>query len=86
MKLSRLIENYRTEILGFLVAFVLISAGIIFPNFIPDQVNAPPGFQDTTWIKNLISYLLIGMGLVCFFWLVIIHRFMVHKSKKDYMY
>ncbi|MHA1992972.1 MAG: hypothetical protein ACW97Z_00360 [Candidatus Hodarchaeales archaeon] len=86
MQLSRLIEKFRTEILGFLAAFVLISAGLIFPYFIPDQVNAPPGFQDTTWIKSLISYLLIGMGLVSFFWLVIIHRFMVHKSKKDYMY
>ena len=86
MQLSRLIEHYRTEILGFLVALVLISAGLIFPNFIPDQVNAPPGFQDTSWIKTLISSLLIGMGLISFFWLVIIHRFMVHKSKKDYMY
>ncbi|MHA1975644.1 MAG: hypothetical protein ACW98F_10150 [Candidatus Hodarchaeales archaeon] len=86
MQLSRLIEHYRTEILGLLAALVLISAGLIFPNFIPDQVNAPPGFQDTTWIKTMISALLIGMGLVSFVWLVIIHRFMVHKSKKDYMY
>ncbi len=86
MQLSRLIEKYRTEILGFLVAFILIIAGLYIPNFIPDQVDNPSGFQDTTWIRSLISYLLIGMGFVSFVWLVIIHRFMVHKSKKDYMY
>ncbi len=86
MQLSKLIERYRTEILGLLAALVLIMAGLIFPSFIPDQIDAPPGFQDMTWVRTLISYLLIGMGLVSFFWLVIIHRFMVHRSKKDYMY
>ena len=86
MQLSRLIERYRTEILGLFTALILISAGLILPSFIPDQVNAPTGFEDTTWIRSLISFLLIGMGIVSFIWLVIIHQFMVHKSKKDYMY
>lgn len=86
MQLSRLLVKFRTEILGLLVAIVLISAGLIFPNFIPDNVTGPPGFQDATWIRTMISLLLVGMGLVSFVWLVIIHRFMVHKSKKDYLY
>ncbi len=86
MNLSRFLEKYRTEFMGSLTALILISAGIIFPLFIPDNLAGPPGFQDATWIRTLISVLLIGMGTVSFLWLVIIHRFILHKSKKDLMY
>ncbi|MFX0015762.1 MAG: hypothetical protein ACFFB2_01195 [Promethearchaeota archaeon] len=84
---GRQLERFRTEIIGGLAALILILAGLFIPTLIPDQLaRAPPGYEDATWIKNLISILLIGMGILCFVWLVIIHRFIFHKSKKDYMY
>ncbi|UCG02068.1 MAG: hypothetical protein JSW11_21050 [Candidatus Heimdallarchaeota archaeon] len=86
---GRQLEKHRTEVIGALAALVLISAGLIVPLYIPDQLpedQAPPGFEDTTWIKNLISLLLIGMGILCFAWLFVIHRYIMRKSKKDYMY
>ncbi len=84
---TRTIEKFRTQIIGALVALVLISAGLIIPFYIPDQLSsAPPGFEDTTWIKTLISVLLIGMGILCFAWLVLIERYISQKSKKDYVY
>ena len=84
---TRTIEKFRTEIIGAIVALVLISAGLIIPYFIPDQLSsAPPGFEDTTWIKTLISVLLIGMGILCFAWLVLIQKYISQKSKKDYLY
>jgi len=84
---GRQLEKYRTEIIGLIAALILISAGLIIPSFIPDQIaRAPPGFEDATWIKNLISILLIGMGILCFTWLFVIHRHILRKSKKEYMY
>lgn len=84
---TRTIEKFRTQIIGALAALVLISAGLIIPFYIPDQLSsAPPGFEDTTWIKTLISVLLIGMGILCFAWLVLIERYISQKSRKDYMY
>ncbi len=84
---TRTLEKYRTELIASLLALVLICTGLILPSFIPDQLaNAPPGYEDATWIKNLLSILLIGMGILCFLWLVLIHRYIMHKSKKDYMY
>ena len=82
MDYTRLLSRFRTEILGLLVAFVFIATGLIWPTLIPDELYG----RDSTWFKNLLSGLLIGMGVVCFLWLVIIHRFISHKSKKDYMY
>jgi hypothetical protein len=73
--------------MAFVIAIVLIGSGLIIPTFIPDEFSqSVPGFEDASWIKAIISMLLIGMGIVSFIWLVIIHRFMMHKSKKDYMY
>lgn len=86
MNFSRVLEKYRTEIMGFLVGIVLILAGLIFPQFIPDNPSGPPGFQDATWLRSLISLLLIGMGIVSFLWLFIIHRFMLRRRKKDIIY
>lgn len=86
MQLSRVLERFRTEILGFLAGSILIISGLLLPNFMPDTIPGPPGFQDAEWLKQLLSALLIGMGVVCFLWLVIIHRFIAHKSKKEYMY
>jgi len=83
---GRQLEKYRTEIIGGIAALVLISAGLIIPSFLPDQIRAPPGYTDATWFKNLISLLLIGMGILCFVWLFVIHRHILRKSKKDYMY
>ena len=82
MDYSRLLLKYRTEILGFMVALVFIVTGLVWPTFIPDQLYD----QDSTWFKNMISVLLIGQGIMCFLWLVLIHRFILHGSKKDYMY
>lgn len=83
----RLFEKYRTEFLASIIAIVMIVAGLYIPTLIPQQLTrAPPGFKDTTWIKNMITILFIGMGLLCFTWLVVIHRFILRKSKKDYMY
>ncbi len=84
---GRTLEKYRTGLIGTLAALVLICAGLIIPLFIPDQLSqAPPGYEDATWIKTLISLLLIGMGILCFTWLVVIHQHISRKSKKDYMY
>ncbi|MFX0123440.1 MAG: hypothetical protein ACFFAE_07345 [Candidatus Hodarchaeota archaeon] len=86
---GRQLGKYRTEIIGALAALILIWAGLTIPLFIPDQLSqeeAPPGYEDTTWIKNLISLFLIGMGILCFAWLFVIHRYILRKSKKDYMY
>jgi len=82
MDYSRLLLRFRTEILGLMVAILFIVTGLVWPTFIPEQLYG----QDSTWFKNSISMLLIGMGIVCFVWLVLIHRFIAHKSKKDYMY
>ncbi len=87
MTLTRMLERYRTEIIAFVIALVLIISGLIIPTFIPEEFdNSIPGFQDASWLRTIISVLLIGMGIISFLWLVIIHRFIVHKSKKDYMY
>jgi hypothetical protein len=86
MQLSRVLERFRTEILGLLAGSILIISGLLLPNYMPDTIPGPPGFQDAEWLKQLLSALLIGMGVVCFLWLVIIHRFIAHKSKKEYMY
>ena len=84
---GRKLEKYSTGLIGLLAALVLISAGLIIPLFIPDQLpRAPPGYEDATWIKTLISLLLIGMGILCLVWLLVIHRHILRKSKKDYMY
>jgi hypothetical protein len=83
---NRIIERYRTELIGGFAAIVLIIAGLVVPNFIPDDPTAPSGFQDATWIRTLMSLLLIGMGVVSFVWLVVIHRFIARKSKKEFMY
>ena len=82
MDYSRVLLKFRTEILGLMVALVFIAAGLVWPTFIPEQLYG----QDSTWFKEIISVLLIGMGIVSFLWLVLIHRFIVHKSKKEYMY
>ena len=82
MDYTRLLLRFRTEILGLLVAIIFIATGLIWPTLIPDELYG----RDSTWFKNLLSGLLIGMGIVCFFWLVIIHRFISRKSKKEYMY
>jgi len=82
MGFSRLLLKYRTEILGLMIAIVFIVTGLVWPTFIPDQLHG----QDSTWFKSMISLLLIGMGIVSFSWLVIIHRFILRKSKKEYMY
>ena len=86
MNFSRVLLKYRTEIIGLMIAIVFISTGLVWPTLIPDQTSGIPGFQDSTWLRNMISVLLIGMGVVSFLWLVIIHRFILRKSKKDYMY
>ncbi|MFX0086112.1 MAG: hypothetical protein ACFFAU_10570 [Candidatus Hodarchaeota archaeon] len=87
MSFPRLLEKFRTEIMAIFIAISLIASGLIAPAFIPDEFpDALPGFRDTTWLKAMISVLFIGMGLVSFIWLVVIHRFILHKSKKDYMY
>ena len=82
MDYTRLLLKYRTEILGLMVAIIFIMTGLIWPSYIPDEIHG----MDSTWIKNLVSTLLIGMGVVSFSWLVIIHRFISRKSKKEYMY
>ena len=86
MQLSRILEKFRTEILGLLAGLILIISGLALPNYMPDTVPGPPGFQDAEWLKQLLSALLIGMGIVSFIWLIIIHRFIARKSKKDYLY
>ena len=86
MNLPNFFQKYRTEIMGLLIALVLISAGLILPQFIPDDPSAPSGFQDATWVRTLVSLLLSGMGVVSFFWLVLIHRFMLRRKKKDLLY
>ncbi len=84
---TRKLVRFRTEILGAIVALVMICLGLIVPSIIPDQLSsAPPGYEDATWIKNFLSILLIGMGILFFVWIVLIHRIIFHKSKKDYMY
>jgi uncharacterized membrane protein len=78
MSFRRLIGKFRTEFIATIIALIFIAAGLISPYLIPvDEYN---------FIRPTISVLLIGTGVVCFFWLVIIHRFIVHQSKKDYMY
>ncbi|MFX1282469.1 MAG: hypothetical protein ACFFB5_02395 [Promethearchaeota archaeon] len=84
---TRQLERFRTEIIAGAIALVMIATGLILPFFIPDQLpSSPQGFEDAAWIKTLISLLFIGMGIVCFVWLVIIQRFILRRSKKDYMY
>lgn len=84
---TRKLIRFRTGILGAIAALVMICLGLIVPSIIPDQLaSAPPGYEDATWIKNLLSILLIGMGILFFVWLVLINRIISHKSKKDYMY
>lgn len=86
MTFQRLAE-FKTEFIASILAIIFILAGLLIPAILPDTLPfAAPGFQDTTWFKTLISVLLIGMGLVAFVWLVVIHRFILRKSKKDYMY
>ncbi|MHA2225528.1 MAG: hypothetical protein ACXAC8_10015 [Candidatus Hodarchaeales archaeon] len=85
--LVRRLEKYRTEILGALAAVIMICTGLILPNYLPDQFpNAPPGFEDATWVKMIITVLLVGMGILSFTWLVVIQRIITRGSKKDYMY
>jgi len=79
--------EFKTEFIATMVAIIFILAGLFIPEILPDTFPfAALGFQDATWFKNLISVLLIGMGIVAFVWLVVIHRFILRKSKKDYMY
>ncbi|MHA1971798.1 MAG: hypothetical protein ACTSW1_02325 [Candidatus Hodarchaeales archaeon] len=79
--------KYRTEFIAALIALIFIMVGILIPFILPDEfAKAPPGFSETTWFKTMISVLFIGMGVVSFFWLFVIHRFILRKSKKDYMY
>ncbi|WP_455143001.1 hypothetical protein [Candidatus Hodarchaeum mangrovi] len=86
MAFQRLGE-FKTEFVATLIAIIFIIAGLMIPEILPDTFPfAVPGFQDTTWFKTIISVLLIGMGVVAFVWLVVIHRFILRKSKKDYMY
>ena len=86
----RKIQKYQTELVGIFVALLLISVGLIIPTFIPDQIDVsdqfPEAFEDLTYLKTFITFLLIGLGILCFAWLVIIQRFILHKSKKDYVY
>lgn len=86
----RIFEKYRTEFFGMIAALVLISAGFFIPTFIPDELIEEEGnlqgFQDATWFKTMITVLFIGMGILCFVWLVVIHRLIVHRSKKEYLY
>ncbi len=89
--LVRLFEKYRTEIFGMFAALILILAGFFIPSFIPDELIEQEegnllGFQDATWFKTMITVLFIGMGILCFVWLVVINRLIVHRSKKEYMY
>ena len=73
--------------MAFFIALAFIVSGLIIPAFIPDEFTyALPAFRDTTWFKTMISVLFIGMGFVSFIWLIVIHRFISRKSKKDYMY
>lgn len=80
MDLRRFIEKFRTEFLATIIALIFIIAGLMSPSFIPE------GTYSSELIKPFIAVLLIGTGVVCFIWLVVIQRFLVHKSKKDYMY
>ena len=78
MDFRRLIGKFRTEFIATIIALIFIVAGLISPSFIPvDEYN---------FIRPTISVLLIGVGVVCFVWLVILQRYLVHQSKKDYMY
>ncbi|MFW9778617.1 MAG: hypothetical protein ACFFE8_07150 [Candidatus Heimdallarchaeota archaeon] len=82
-----LLEKYRAEILATLIALILILAGIFFPLFIPDQLPmAPAGFEDATWFKQLIQMLFIGMGVLCFIWLIVINKFIRKTKKSDLVY
>ena len=57
MQISRVLENYRTEILGLLVGLILIISGLLLPNYMPDTIPGPPGFRDAEWLKQLLSLL-----------------------------
>ncbi|MFW9855615.1 MAG: hypothetical protein ACFFFG_11170 [Candidatus Thorarchaeota archaeon] len=82
-----LLEKYRIEILATLIALILILAGIFLPFFLPDQLPmAPAGFEDATWFKQLIQVLFIGMGVLCFIWLIVINRFIRKSKKSDLVY
>lgn len=80
MDLRRFIEKFRTEFIATIIALIFIIAGLMSPSFIPE------GTYNYGLIQPFIAVLLIGTGVVCFIWLVVIQRFIVHKSKKDYMY
>ena len=86
MILLNFFEKYRTDIMGLIIALILILAGLLLPQYIPDNPNAPAGFQDATWVRTIVSLLLIGMGVVSLFWLIVIHRFMLRRKKKDLLY
>ncbi|NHJ00913.1 MAG: hypothetical protein EAX86_02170 [Candidatus Heimdallarchaeota archaeon] len=87
MAFRRFLQRNRTEFFGSIAAFILIITGVIFPFFIPNQLFEDlPIIPDATWFKISLSFLMIGMGIVLFFYLFIIHRYYVKKRKMDYIY
>jgi hypothetical protein len=79
--------KYKTEFIAGIAAIIMILSGLFIPTLIPDKFpNAPPGFQDTTWLKLLITCLFIGMGVLFFTWLVVIQKFIVRSNKSDLLY
>jgi hydrogenase-4 membrane subunit HyfE len=82
-----LLEKYRTEVLATLIALVLILTGLFLPLFLTDQLPmAPSGFEDATWFKQMIQVLFVGMGVLCFIWLIVINRFIRKSRKSDIVY
>ena len=87
MAIRRFLQRNRTEFFGGIGALILISTGLIFPFLIPNQLFEDlPIIPDATWFKTILAVLMIGMGLVLFFYLFIIHRYYVRGHKKDYVY
>ena len=87
MAFRRFLQRNRTEFLGGFGALVLIVSGIVIPLFLPNQlVEDLPIIPDATWFKVILTAFMVGSGVVMFFYLFIIHRYYVRKTKKDYVY
>jgi len=86
MALVRFATRYRLEVFAVLIATVLIITGLLIPIYMPDEVVLAIGVQDTAWIKAIISVLFIGLGMVCFIWLIVINRVIRRTNKSDLLY
>lgn len=87
MILLNLLKKYRTELFATLIALILILTGLVLPSLLPDQITlAPPGFEDATWLKQMIQVLFVGMGVLSFIWLIVINRFIRKTNKSDIIY